>query len=86
MIGKELESITINSRYFGTPIAAAVANGTTNRTLEDVIVKVNLSTGVYSATGTEKQFFAGDILPKDTPSGTVPMYVEGCYNHLQTRT
>lgn len=76
VIGKELESITINSRYFGTPIAAAVANGTTNRTLEDVIVKVNLSTGVYSATGTEKQFFAGDILPKDTPSGTVSMYVE----------
>lgn len=76
VIGKELESITINSRYFGTPIAAAVANGTTNRTLEDIIVKVNPLTGVYSATGAERQFFAGDILPKDTPSGTVPMYVE----------
>ena len=76
VIGKELESITINSRYFGTPIADAIADGTTNRTLEDVIVKVNPSTGVYSSTGSEKQFFAGDILPQGTPSGTVPMYVE----------
>lgn len=54
VIGKELESITINDRYFGDILATAgSADGTSVRTLVDVVVA-------------GKQYFPGDILPSGT--------------------
>ena len=49
VVGKELESITINSRYFGDLVATAgTADGTTHRTVID---------RVETVAGKEKQFF-----------------------------
>lgn len=68
VVGKELESITINSRYFGDLVAkAGTADGTTHRTVID---------RVETVAGKEKQFFPGDLLPKGTAFGANEVYVQ----------
>jgi hypothetical protein len=58
VIGKEMESVTINDRYFGTILTSSgTADGTTVRTLVDRVLTVD---------NEEKQFFPGDILPSGT--------------------
>lgn len=74
---KNMEEHIINDRYFGNIVTGVtVANGTTHRTMTDLIVKVNTSTGEYSATGVEKQFFPADILPKNTPVESGQIYIQ----------
>lgn len=57
------------ARYFGTAVGSSgSANGTTHRAAGEYKIRVNSSTGAYSASGTVvKNVFPGDLLPSGTP-------------------
>lgn len=57
VIGKEMETITINDRYFGTILATAGTATSTTRTLVDRVLTVGTKA---------RQFFPGDLLPSGT--------------------
>lgn len=63
VIGKEMETITINNRFFGTLVGSSgTADGTTHRTVADIVVS-------------GKQYFPGDILPASTAYAANAVYV-----------
>lgn len=77
VIGSELESITLNSRFFGKVLGEHTLQYVDGgeRTTIDMIVKVD-DKGIYDDGGVEKQFFAGDLLPIDTPIYGDEVYFE----------
>lgn len=68
VIGKEMESLVINDRYFGNILetgGTVAPSNETIRTLYDVIIKVG---------GEDKQFFPGDLLPEGYEYGANEAY------------
>lgn len=62
VVGKDMESITINSRYFGDVLTTAGTSDGNVRTLVDMVLTIG------TAPNTKKQqFFPGDVLPSGTP-------------------
>lgn len=66
----------LNRKYFGKPIESSVtvADGTTHRAVENMLITITASTGEYkvptSGTNAAVQVFPGDLLPKGTPLTT----------------
>lgn len=66
----------LNRKYFGKPIESSVtvADGTTHRAVENMLITITASTGDYkvptSGINAAVQVFPGDLLPKGTPLTT----------------
>lgn len=66
----------LNRKYFGKPIESSVtvADGTTHRAVENMLITITASTGEYKAPTSgingAVQVFPGDLLPKGTPLTT----------------
>ena len=66
----------LNRKYFGKPIESSVtvADGTTHRAVENMLITIAAATGEYKApvsgTNAAVQVFPGDLLPKGTPLTT----------------